>query len=166
MTVTSVDKDYETLSLTLVADFPAPNDAVWELWADPRQLERWWGPPTYPATMEQHDFTTGGTVTYYMTGPDGERFHGLWNLTAVSPKSGVDFIDLFADAQGQPDASMPVTTTRMRLSENGEGGTRMELRARFESREAMQQLIDMGMAEGLSQAVGQMDALLSTSAVR
>ena len=51
MTVTTIDKDTEALTLTLVADFAAPIDAVWELWADPRKLERWWGPPTYPATF-------------------------------------------------------------------------------------------------------------------
>jgi uncharacterized protein YndB with AHSA1/START domain len=165
MTVTSVDKDYETLSLTLVADFPAPNAAVWELWADPRRLERWWGPPTYPATVEQHDFTSGGTVTYFMTGPDGEKFRGMWELTEVSPTTGVDFVDRFADAQGEPDTSMPVTTTRMRLSDH-DGGTRMELRARFESREEMQKMIEMGMAEGLTEAVGQVDALLASTSVR
>jgi uncharacterized protein YndB with AHSA1/START domain len=165
MTVTSVDKDYDALSLTLIADFPAPTDAVWELWADPRQLERWWGPPIYPATMEQHDFTTGGTVTYYMTGPDGEKFRGLWDLTEVNPKTGIDLVDRFADADGNPDASMPVTTTRMRLSDR-DGGTRMELSSRFESRADMDRVIEMGMEEGLSQAVGQIDALLAPTSVR
>ena len=165
MTVTSVDKDYDKLSLTLVAEFPAPSDAVWELWADPRQLERWWGPPTYPATMERHEFTTGGTVAYYMTGPDGEKFHGLWELTEVSPKTGIDLIDRFADANGEPDPGMPVTTTRMRLTGTAEG-TRMELSSHFESRADLDRVVEMGMEEGLTQAVGQMDALLASTPVR
>ena len=164
MTVTSVDKNYDKLNLTLIAEFPVPSDAVWELWADPRQLERWWGPPTYPATMERHEFTTGGTVAYYMTGPDGEKFRGLWNLTAVSPKTGLDLVDRFAGADGAPDESMPVTTMRMRLYNTGDG-TRMELNASFETREQMQQLIEMGMDEGLTQSVGQIDALLASTSV-
>ena len=57
MTVTSLDKDLDNLRLTLVADFDAPIERVWQLWADPRQLERWWGPPGYPATVKQHDLT-------------------------------------------------------------------------------------------------------------
>ena len=48
MSVVSVEKDFDSLSLTLVADFDAPIERVWQLWADPRQLERWWGPPTPP----------------------------------------------------------------------------------------------------------------------
>jgi len=55
---------------------------------------------------------------------------------------------------------MPVTTVRMQLNERG-GGTRMQLRSSFDSREQMEQLMGMGMTEGLQQAVGQMDALLT-----
>ena len=70
MSVTSVDTDYDNLTVTLIADFEAPIDQVWELWSDPRKLERWWGPPGYPATFEKHDLTPGGEVTYFMTGPE------------------------------------------------------------------------------------------------
>jgi uncharacterized protein YndB with AHSA1/START domain len=55
MTVTAVRKDSEKLTMTLEAEFDASVDRVWQLWADPRQLERWWGPPTYPATFTEHD---------------------------------------------------------------------------------------------------------------
>ena len=57
MTVTSVRTDPDTLTLTLTAEFEASPERVWNLWSDPRKLERWWGPPTYPATF------TGRTTT-------------------------------------------------------------------------------------------------------
>ena len=57
MTVTNVTKDTEALTLTLDAEFAAPPERVWQLWADPRQLERWWGPPAYPATMDASTIT-------------------------------------------------------------------------------------------------------------
>jgi len=44
MTVTSVLKDPEALTMVLTAEFDASPERVWELWADPRQLERWWKP--------------------------------------------------------------------------------------------------------------------------
>ncbi|MGH3459965.1 MAG: SRPBCC family protein [Kribbellaceae bacterium] len=53
MSVTSDDKDLDSLTLTLVADINAPPERAWRLWADPRQLERWRGPPAHPATFEQ-----------------------------------------------------------------------------------------------------------------
>jgi uncharacterized protein YndB with AHSA1/START domain len=160
MSVTSVDKDFDSLTLTLVADFGAPTERVWELWADPRQLERWWGPPSHPATVEEHDLTPGGEVTYFMTGPEGEKYRGWWRVTSVDPPMSLEFTDGFADQDGAPNTEMPITTMRMQLIEHG-GGTRMELRSAFDSREQMEQLDDMGMTEGLKEAVGQMDALLA-----
>ncbi|MFF8632883.1 SRPBCC domain-containing protein [Streptomyces pilosus] len=160
MTVTSVDKDVDTLTLTLVADFTAPVERVWRLWADPRQLERWWGPPSYPATFEEHDFTPGGGVKYYMTGPEGEKFGGWWRISSVTPPTALEFTDGFSDRDGAPDPEMPTTSVRVTLTER-EGGTRMELRSVFDTREQMERLAEMGMVEGLSQSVGQMDALLA-----
>ncbi len=72
----TVDKDLEEHTLTVVATFDHPVEQVWDLYADPRKMERWWGPPTYPATVVEHSLTSGGVVRYYMTGPDGEQFHG------------------------------------------------------------------------------------------
>jgi uncharacterized protein YndB with AHSA1/START domain len=160
MSVTSVEKDFDRLTLTLVADFDATPERVWQLWADPRQLERWWGPPSYPATVEQHDLAPGGDVTYFMTSPEGEKYRGWWRVTSVNPPKSLEFTDGFANQDGTPSAEMPTTSVHMQLTEH-DGGTRMELRSVFDSQEQMQQLDRMGMAEGLRQAVGQMDALLA-----
>jgi len=159
MSVISVDTDYDNLTLTLTADFAAPIDQVWELWSDPRKLERWWGPPSYPATLEKHDLIPGGEVTYFMTGPEGDIHHGIWRVTAVDPPASLEFTDAFADSGGAPVADMPVSRITVLLAER-DGGTRMEMRAAFESRDDMESLLKTGMAEGLRQAVGQMDALL------
>jgi len=160
MSVTSVDKDLDQLSITLIADFDAPVERVWQLWADPRLLERWWGPPAYPATVEQHELAPGGAVTYFMTGPEGDRHRGWWRVTSVDPPASLEFTDGFADEDGAPADGMPVMTVTMRLTER-EGGTRMELRSFFETREQMEQVLAMGALEGLREAVGQMDTLLA-----
>ncbi len=160
MSVTSVDKDVDRLTLTLVADFDAPIERVWQLWADPRKLERWWGPPGAPATVEEHDLTPGGAVTYVMTGADGERHRGYWRVTSVNPPKSLEFVDGFADQDGTPIADMPTSTVRVQLTEH-DGGTRMEMRSVFDSREQMEQLVSMGAVEGIREAVGQMDDLLA-----
>jgi uncharacterized protein YndB with AHSA1/START domain len=90
MSITSVDLDYDNLTITLIADFDAPIERVWDLWSDPRKLERWWGPPTHPATVEKHDLTPGGEVTYVMTGPEGAT-RGAWRVTAVNPPTSLEF---------------------------------------------------------------------------
>src|SRR6266498_4956362 len=112
MSVTSVAKDFDRLTFTLIADFDAPIQRVWQLWADPRQLERWWGPPSHPATVETHDLTPGGAVTYFMTGPQGEKSRGWWRITSVNPPKSLEFTDGSADHNGTPVAGMPTTTVR------------------------------------------------------
>jgi uncharacterized protein YndB with AHSA1/START domain len=134
---------------------------VWELWSDPRKLERWWGPPGYPATFEEHDLTPGGEATYFMTGPEGDRFHGLWRVTAVDPPTSLQFTDSFADADGTPGVDMPVSTVRVELTERA-GGTRMEMRSTFDSRDDMDKVLGTGSVEGWQQAAGQMDGVLGS----
>ena len=160
MSVTRVDKDFDTLTLTLVAHFDAPVERVWQLWADPRQLERWWGPPSHPVTVQSHDLTPGGGVTYFMTGPDGAESRGWWRVTSADPPKFLEFVDGFADRDGTPVAGASDTTVRVRLTEH-DGGTRMEVRSVFDSREHMERLDRMGATEVFVQTVGQMDALLA-----
>ena len=78
MTVISSNTNADELTMELVAEFDAPPERVWQVWEDPRKLERWWGPPMAPATFERHELEPGGTVTYFMTSPEGERFYGVW----------------------------------------------------------------------------------------
>jgi uncharacterized protein YndB with AHSA1/START domain len=158
LSITSVDTDYDNLTVTLIADFDAPIERVWELYSDPRKLERWLGPPTHPATIEKHDLTPGGEILFFMTGPEGDS-RGVWRVTAVYPPTSLEFTDAFAETDGTPIADMPVSRIRVRLTER-DGGTRMELQSAFESREDMEKWVSMGTVDGLQQAIGQMDALL------
>jgi uncharacterized protein YndB with AHSA1/START domain len=160
MSIVSVEKDLDNLSLILVAEFDAPIERVWQLWADPRQLERWWGPPTHPATVAQHQLAVGGEVTYVMTGPAGETSRGWWRVTSVDPPRSLEFTDGFANADGTPNAATPTTAVQVRLTER-DGGTRMELRFVFDSRERMEQLERLGAFAVFPQSVSQMDALLA-----
>ncbi len=160
MSVTEVTKDLSTCSMTVTAEFDAPVDRVWQLWADPRQLERWWGPPTYPATFFKHDLTAGGLVTYCMTGPDGDQPKGLWRVVEVDAPRLLVIEDAFADDSWTAMDAMPVTVMHVELSERTPSGTRASIRSTFASLEAMQQLLEMGMDEGMRLAMGQMDAIL------
>lgn len=166
MTVTSVRKDANALTLTLTAEFDASPERVWDLWADPRKLELWWGPPTYPATFTAHDLAPGSRVEYHMTGPTGDQPHGYWDIVeAIAPKRLV-FVDGFAHDDGTRNDEFPRNEVRATLERIDAGRTRMSIESRFPSVEAMEQLVAMGMEEGLTQAVGQIDAILAEDAVR
>lgn len=161
MTVTAVDKDPEALTMTISAEFEASPARVWDLWADPRQLERWWGPPTYPATFTRHDLAPGSHVEYHMTGPDGDQPHGFWDIVETDPSRRLVFVDGFANDDGSPNDEFPRSTVVATISAIDERRTRMSIETRFPSIEAMEQLVAMGMEEGMTRAVGQIDAILA-----
>jgi len=161
MTVTAVQKNTDTLTLDLTAEFDATPERVWQLWADPRQLERWWGPPTYPATFTEHDLTPGAHVAYVMTGPAGDKAPGWWQILDVDPPRSLSFRDGFANEDGTPNPDFPETTVHVAISDVGAGRTRMSIQSRFPTPAAMEQLVALGMVEGLTEAVGQIDAILA-----
>jgi uncharacterized protein YndB with AHSA1/START domain len=161
MTVTAVRKDPAALTLTIATELEASPERVWQLWADPRQLERWWGPPTYPATFDEHDLRPGSRVAYHMTGPEGDQPRGWWEILEVDPPRSIVFRDGFAQADGQPNPDMPVMTVNVSIDDIGGGRTRMSVNSVFPDTEAMEQNLAMGMEEGLTQAVGQIDAILA-----
>ncbi len=160
MPVLDITKDPQALTLTMTAALAKPPERVWQIWADPRQLERWWGPPTWPATVVDHDLTVGGRVRYYMTGPAGEKAEGWWQFTHIDPPRSLEFEDGFSDTSGQPDLTMPTMRIRVDLAPTDDG-TLMTVVTTFHSAEQMQQLSDMGMEEGLRGAAGQIDAILA-----
>lgn len=166
MTVTNVRRDTEAQTMTITAEFDAPVERVWKLWEDPRRLERWWGPPTWPATMVNHDLVPGGRVDYYMTGPEGDRAHGWWRVISVDAPRRLEFEEGFAHDVGVPNHDLPTMTIRVTLDDRPEGGTRMVIETTFPSPEAMEQVIAMGVEEGFALAVGQMDDILREADAR
>lgn len=160
MTVTATTKDVRSRTLTVTAEFDAPVDRVWRLWEDPRLLEQWWGPPTWPATFVAHDLVPDGRTRYYMTGPDGTPAPGWWRIVSTDPPHGFEFENGFADQSGEPDPAMPVMRMRVAIAPRSGGGTDLTVVVSFASDADMERILTMGMAEGITGAMGQMDALL------
>lgn len=164
MPVTDVSHDPSTLSLTISAEFAAPVERVWAIHADPRQLEKVYGPPSHPATFVHHDLRVGGRAHYFMTAPDGERYYGWWRITEVEEPTRLAFEDGFAaDDTFAPIEEMPVSTNRYEFRASG-AGTHATFTSTYDSAEALQQVLDMGVVEGATSAIDQIDALLSAQA--
>jgi uncharacterized protein YndB with AHSA1/START domain len=159
--VTTV-KDLEALTMVVVAEFDASIEQVWQLWADPRKLERWWGPPQWPATFTTHDLVSGGESRYHMTGPGGEQPGGYWHITEVEEPTRFVVQDGFTDDAGNPVPGDPVVM-EVKLDEEP-GATRMTLTSTFASAEQLDEMVKMGMEEGLAGALEQIDGILAQAA--
>ena len=150
--------------MTITSEFDAGAERVWEMWSDPRQLERWWGPPSFPATFVEHELTPGARTAYFMTGPDGKKHHGWWRIEETEPPKRLRIAD--ADYEGNPnetptDGPAEVTVT---ISEV-DGVTTMSIEFQVASLKGMERMMDMGMEQGMVGAVGQIDGLLAAERV-
>lgn len=177
MPVTDVHKDPENCTMTVVADFAASLQRVWDAYVDPRQIEKFWGPPTFPATFTRHDCYPGGMSSYSMTGPADPDATGLeqemlshggyWEWVEVKAPEGVsgdtayfEVRDGFSRPDGTPNTELP--SMRMTFHfETTTDGTRMTSTSYFNTVDEMQQILDMGAEEGTRQAMAQIDDVLA-----
>jgi uncharacterized protein YndB with AHSA1/START domain len=156
-----ITKDLDNATLVVTSVFPASPERVWQLWADPRQLERWWGPEPYPATVVDHDLRPGGHVSYYMTGPEGDQPKGYWSVIEVAPPNRLAFKDGFADDDGTPNDDLPSGRMEVTIEPVDDRHTRMTIRSVYDTTADLEQVLAMGMEEGIRIAVGQIDVLLA-----
>ena len=159
MTVLNTSNDPKALTMTVVSQLEASPEQVWQVWEDPRKLERWWGPPTFPATFTRHEFVPGGQSRYFMTGPAGETPRGWWRIDTLDPPHGIEFANGLAGDDGEPVPGVEPMAGRVILEER-DGGTRMTVMTMFTDVEQMQKMLEMGMQEGMVGALRQIDALL------
>lgn len=160
MPVTAITTDLDTRTITITAHFAAPVERVWGIYADARQLEKVWGPPSHPATFVDHTLAPGTRTTYYMTGPEGEKFAGIWDIIEVDAPRSFTFEDRFADADFTPVEHLPASTCVHTFTES-EGGTTAVYTSTYSTAEALKQVLDMGVEEGATSAINQIDELLA-----
>mgnify|MGYP001055043117 FL=1 len=160
MPVTSVVTDPAALTMTVVADFAVPVRRLWDAYADPRRIERFWGPPEWPARFTRHDMHVGGRSHYAMHGPDGEPSRGYWEFLAVDAPHGFTVVDGFALDDHSPDPRLPAMRVVFDFEET-ETGSRLTTTSHFDSVDQLEQLLGMGMQEGMRAAMGQIDEVVA-----
>ena len=160
MPVIDVTKNLDDRSITITAEFDAPVERIWQIYADPRQLEKIWGPPEYPATFVDHELAPGGRVTYYMTSPEGEKYAGYWLVDSVDKPTGFTFRDGFATEDFTPIDSLPLSRNAYSFAEK-DGRTVATYVSTYETVDALEKVIEMGVEEGAAQSLNQIDGLLT-----
>jgi uncharacterized protein YndB with AHSA1/START domain len=159
MPVTSVTTDPESLTMTLVAQFPVTVERLWEAFTQPAQLERFWGPPGWPARFTDHDFTVGGIASYHMTSPQGERAGGRWEFLAIDPPRSFEVVDAFIGDDGAVNTELPSMRMTFEFRE-AEGGAELRNTTYFPTVDGLEQVVAMGAIEGATMAFNQLDRVL------
>jgi len=96
-----------------------------------------------------------------MTSPEGEKYAGFWDITGTSEPTEFTFDDGFADQEFNPNPDLPVGKNVFTFSEH-DGGTRATYVSAYATAEGLQQVLDMGMVEGATSAINQIDDLVAS----
>ena len=166
MPVTNVTKDPENLTMTVVADFAAPLQRVWDAYTDPRQIEKFWGPPELPGDVHPPRCVPRRFVRLLHDRPG--RLHPRWLLgvdRCEGPRGpqtlrSFEVKDGFAKPDGTPNTEMP--TGRMVFHfEPTDTGSRVIVTSFHNSADDFAMVVEMGQEEGMREAMGQIDDVLA-----
>lgn len=129
------------MDITLERTINAPVEKVWDMWTNPEQIKKWWGPKDWTGYVVKQDFTEGGTFVYNMNGAMGPDMPKQDNWSGgtyqeIIPMKKIVATDYFTDAEGNkknakdlgfpgewPD-EMRVTTT---FEDLGDGRTKLHV---------------------------------------
>lgn len=154
-----VSKDFENKKMVIKREFKAPVEKVWKAWTTPDLLDRWWAPKPWKSETKEMNFNEGGSRLYCMVGPENERHWGKTNYKKIEDQKFFEGEDYFTDETGNKNSDLPVMFFKNFFSESKDG-TLIEIETTFPSEEDMKKILEMGMAEGFSLAMDNLDEVL------
>lgn len=152
----------------LEREFAAPRGLVFQAFSEAEHLKHWWGPRGWTLTVCHVDFRPGGVWHYCMKCTDENQgeFYGFeaWGKAVyedIVAAEQIVYVDYFSDAEGNNAEGMPSTKVTTLFLEH-EGTTKLISRAYYESVEALQTVLDMGMEQGIRETWDRLSEYLQT----
>jgi len=150
--------DKPTKTVTVIAEFDAELDLVWDAYTKAELLDQWWAPKPCVSRTKVLDFREGGRRFYAMVSPDGQERWALQKYTSITPKTNFKFFNAFADKDENPE--LPGSDWDLNFSEQN-GVTRVRVSIYNESLERMGRVIEMGFKEGAMMQIKNLEELLA-----
>ena len=143
----------------LEREFDAPVADVWRAWTEVELLEQWWAPLPYKAVTKTMNFSEGGKWHYYMLGPAGEKHWCVVNYIKIDTLKKYEAEDAFADEDGNTNTDLPCGVWVNKFSTTATG-SKVNITLTYPSKEDLQRILEMGMKEGITMTLVQLDGLL------
>ncbi|MEX0685504.1 MAG: SRPBCC domain-containing protein [Balneolales bacterium] len=140
--------------------FNAPRELVFEAYSDCSHLKHWWGPREWPLTVCEMDFRVGGIWHYCMSGPDGQESWGKAIYHDIKEPDKIVYDDFFSDKEGNISDSMPEIKITVEFIDH-DGKTKIRSKSIFKTEAELKKVIEMGMAEGITETYDRLDEHLS-----
>ncbi len=151
--------DNEKNTLTIKREFAAKRKLVWDCYTKSELLDRWFAPKPLTTKTKLMDFREGGYWHYAMVEPNGQEYWGRMDYQTIRPIDSYTSLDGFCDDTGALNPELPRSKWNVTFSDVGTH-TLVETVVFYSSPEAIQQVIQMGMKEGLTSTLERLDELL------
>ena len=152
--------DHKAGTLFIMKIFTVPVEDVWSHFTQAALLDQWWAPQPWQCETMQLDFRPEGIWRYAMVSPAHEKHYGGAKFNEIKHHRSFDYIDFFSDSEGNINTDLPSTKSLIGFTGVAEG-TKLTINNHFNSPAEMQQLLDMGVEEGLKSALNQLEDLLN-----
>lgn len=97
--INSSVKETGQKELVITRTFDAPRELVWKVWTEAEHLARWWGPKSFPISVNKLDFRPGGVFHYSMHASPDNVWWGRFIYQEIIPPEKLVFISSFSDEQ-------------------------------------------------------------------
>ena len=152
-----VNKEAQTVSI--IKEFDAPRDLVWDAYTKAELLDQWWAPKPLTARTKVMEFREGGRRFYAMVMPDGQQRWAVQKYTSITPKSNFKFFNAFSDENENPE--LPGSNWDFTFTENGDKTT-VHVSIYNESLERMERVMaDDGFRRGTEEQIKNLEDLLA-----
>ncbi|MFT8321712.1 MAG: SRPBCC domain-containing protein [Bacillus sp. (in: firmicutes)] len=165
--VNSLVTTVEGQDLVMERNFYASKEELFKAFSQSDRLESWWGPKGWKTENKKFEFKPNGIWLYCMKCTDrnqgdffGQESWGKAVYEEIDSPNKIVYIDSFADKEGNTISEMPSLLITVHFIEQGEN-TKLTIRSRFASSEDLQQVMEMGVVEGMSSQFDCLDEFLS-----
>lgn len=148
-------------SIHVVREFAADLDLVWEAWTNPEIIDQWWAPKPYHTETKVLDFREGGMWLYAMVSPQDEKQWCKADYLKIEPQKLIGWLDAFCDENGHETHDKPRSEWTTAFTEHN-GATTVNVTIKQERLEDVEALINMGMKEGFTTALENLDLYIET----
>lgn len=153
---TKILADHKAPTITIIREFDAPRERVFQAWTDPELYAQWVGPRSITTTISRWTARTGGEWAF-SNSRDGEEIAAFYgSFHEVRPPERLVWTFTW---EGAPDG---VSLETMTFEELPGGRTRLTGVSVVESFEIRDQILASGMDVGVIEGYEKLDEILRT----
>jgi uncharacterized protein YndB with AHSA1/START domain len=151
--------DKEKNTLTIRREFLAERPLVWDCYTKSELLDRWFAPAPLTTKTKSMDFREGGHWHYAMVEPNGTEYWGYTGYLKIKPIDYYTASDAFSNEAGEINTELPRAEWLVTFTDKGENAL-VETVVTYKSLSDLEQVVQMGMEQGIVATLEKLDALL------